>query len=251
MSQATDVTTTDEPPGLLAACVKFLSTSVGSKVAMALSGLVMCGFVLGHMAGNLALFGGKDAINAYAHFLHSQPALLWAFRAKLVLAVSLHVFFAIKSHLLINAAARPVPYAFKPSAPRHWKKFVAGWSAKYNFWSGLLIAVYLVLHLVQFSFRGEKPLTQLLVGEQTVSTVDVHLMMTTAFKCPIVTGFYLLALVLLASHLSHGIYSLCQHLGLWGKTWTPALQSAAKAIAYGVCAVFASIPLAVFFDIIS
>jgi succinate dehydrogenase / fumarate reductase cytochrome b subunit len=250
MSQAAELPTADESPGLLAVCVKFLSTSVGSKVAMAISGLVMCGFIIGHMAGNLALFGGKDAINAYAYFLHSQPALLWAFRAKLVLAVSLHVFFAIRSHLLINAAARPTPYAFKPSAPRHWKKFIAGWSGKYNFWSGLLIAAYLALHLVQFTFRGEKPLTQLLIGGQTITTVDVHWMMVSAFKCPIVSGFYLLTLVLLASHLSHGIYSLCQHLGLWGKTWTPALQTAAKAIAYGVCAAFASIPLAVLFGII-
>jgi len=250
MSQATDARVVETPSGLFGECVKFLNTSVGSKVAMAISGLVMCGFIIGHLAGNLALFGGKDAINAYAYFLHSQPALLWAFRGGLVLSAALHVFLAIRSHLLVNAAARPTPYAFKPSTPRHWKKFIAGWSGKYNFWSGLLLFVYLLLHLVQFTFRGDKPMTRLLVGGQSVETVDVHMMMMTAFKCPIVSGFYLLALVLLASHLSHGIYSLCQHLGLWGKTWTPALQSAAKALAYGICLAFASIPLSVLLGII-
>jgi len=246
MSEATSQARTVEgPPGLFSECVKFLNTSVGSKAAMAASGLLMGGFIIGHMAGNLAIFGGKDAINAYAHFLQGQPALVWATRAGLLLSVALHVFLAVRSHLIVNAAARPVPYAFKPSAPKHWKKFIAGWSGKYNLWSGLLIFVYLVLHLLQFSLRGNKPLTHLLVGTQAIPVVDVHAMMVTAFKCPIVTGFYVLAVVLLASHLSHGIYSLCQHLGLWGKTWTPFLQSAAKALAYGICAAFASIPLAV------
>jgi len=250
MSQATDARVVEAPSGFFGACVNFLNTSVGSKVAMAISGLVMCGFIIGHMAGNLAIFGGKDALNTYAYFLHSQPALLWAFRGALLLSVVLHVFLAVRSHLLVNAAARPVPYAFKPSAPRHWKKYIAGWSGKYAFWSGLLLLSYLILHLLQFSLRGNKPMTWLLVGGKSVQTVDVYAMLTTAFSCPFVCGFYLLSLVLLASHLSHGMYSLCQHLGLWGKTWTPALQTAAKALAYGVCAAFASIPLAVLLGII-
>jgi len=240
----------EEPSGLFGACVKFINTSVGSKVVMAISGLVMGGFIVGHMAGNLAVFGGKDAINAYAHFLHSQPALLWATRGALVLSVALHAFLAIRSHLIVNANARPVPYAFKASAPRHWKKYIAGWSAKYSIWSGLLIFSYLVFHLLHFTLCGAKPMTTLLVGGQMVETVDVYFMLTKAFSNPLLAGVYVLAVVLLASHLSHGIYSLCQHLGLWGKTWTPFLQSAAKALAYGICAAFASIPLAVLCGIV-
>jgi len=250
MSQATNAHSLEERPTLFGECAKFLKTSVGSKVAMATSGLIMSGFILGHMAGNLAIFGGKDAINAYAYFLHTQPALLWATRGGLLLSVALHVYFAVRSHFVVNAAARPVPYAFKPSAPKHWKKFIAGWSGKQTIWSGLLIFSYLALHLLHFSFCSQKPMTQLLVNGQTVTTVDVYGMMTQAFSNPLISGAYLLAVLLLSSHLSHGIYSLCQHLGLWGKTWTPALQSAAKAIAYGMGLAFASIPLAVLFGIV-
>jgi succinate dehydrogenase / fumarate reductase cytochrome b subunit len=247
MSQATEARALEGPPGLFSECTKFLKTSVGSKVAMALSGLVMGGFLLGHMAGNLAIFAGKDALNTYAYFLHGQPAILWAVRAGLVLSVALHVFLALKSHFISNAAARPIPYAFKPSNPKHWKKYIAGWSGKYAAWSGLLLLSYLVFHLLHFTFCGAKPMTQLLVGGQSVLTVDVHAMLVNAFQNPLLSGVYLFSLFLLASHLSHGIYSLCQHLGLWGKTWTPFLQAAAKFIAYGICAAFASIPLAVLF----
>ncbi|MCL2625248.1 MAG: succinate dehydrogenase cytochrome b subunit [Cystobacterineae bacterium] len=250
MSQATSAPTLEERPTLLGECAKFLKTSVGSKVAMALSGLMMGGFVIGHMAGNLAIWGGKDAINAYAHFLHTQPALVWATRVGLLLSIALHVFFAVKSHLLVNAAARPVPYAFKPSAPKHWKKFIAGWSGKYTIWSGLLIFSYLVLHLAHFTCRSAKPMTQLLVGGQTIVTVDVYGMMVQAFSSPLISGAYVLVILLLSSHLSHGIYSLCQHLGLWGKVWTPALQFAARAIAYGIGLAFVSIPLAVLFGLV-
>ncbi|MCL2012113.1 MAG: succinate dehydrogenase cytochrome b subunit [Cystobacterineae bacterium] len=250
MSQATEARAMEEPSGLLGECTKFLKTSVGSKVAMAISGLIMGGFIIGHMAGNLAVFGGKDAINTYAYFLHSQPLLLWAVRGGLVLSVTVHILLAIRTHLIVNAAARPVPYAFKPSTPRHWKKFIAGWSGKYAIWSGLLIFSYLIFHLVHFTFCNAKPTTRLLVNGQNITTVDVYKMMVDAFNNPLIAGTYLLALVLLASHLSHGIYSLCQHLGLFGKTWTPLIQFKAKALAYAICAAFASIPLAVLCGII-
>ena len=70
-------------------------------------------------------------------------------------------------------------------------------------------------------------------------------MLVMGFQQPLIAGFYIVAMVLLAAHLSHGVYSLFQHLGAWGTKWTPALKGASLVIGYGLCALFASIPLAV------
>jgi|JI10StandDraft_1071094.scaffolds.fasta_scaffold135301_2 succinate dehydrogenase / fumarate reductase cytochrome b subunit len=223
---------------LIGHAVNFLTSSVGSKVMMALTGLGLWVFVTGHLAGNLLAFVGRDAFNAYAAGLKGNPILLWGARSALFLAIPLHFFFAVRS-TGVNKAARPVAYAYDNKTP-------ARMAAKTMVISGLVIAAFFAYHIAHFTLRAVS-VTDALGPTGVFSPYD---MLVQGFKNPLIAGFYVVAQLLLAQHLSHGIYSLFQHLGLWGKRWTPFLKNASLVIGYGLCAAFISIPVSVFLGII-
>ena len=223
---------------LIGHTVNFLTSSVGSKVMMALTGLGLWVFVTGHLAGNLLAFVGRDAFNAYAAGLKGNPILLWGARSALLLGIPLHFFFAVRS-TQVNKAARPVAYAYDNKTP-------ARMAAKTMVISGLVIAAFFAYHIAHFTLRVAS-VTDSLGPNGVFSPFD---MLVQGFQHPLIAGFYVVAQLLLAQHLSHGIYSLFQHLGLWGKRWTPFLKNASLVIGYGLCAAFISIPVSVFLGII-
>lgn len=197
---------------------------------MALSGLVLAGFVLGHMTGNLLMFKGPEAINAYATWLHANPGLLWGARIVLILSTIAHIWAGILLTLENRAAREGGPAV---DATRR-----ASLSSRTMPYSGVVILAFLVFHLLHFTFR------QVALGGVDFGD-NVYKMVIAGFTQPAVAVFYIVSLILLCLHLSHGISSVFQTLGLRNERWRSRLDCVASLYAWIVALGFISIPLAV------
>ena len=197
---------------------------------MALSGLVLAGFVLGHMTGNLLMFKGPEAINAYANWLHANPGLLWGARIVLILSTIAHIWAGILLALENRAAREGGPAV---DATRR-----ASLSSRTMPYSGVVILAFLVFHLLHFTFR------QIALGGVDFGD-NVYKMVIAGFTQPAVAVFYIVSLILLGLHLSHGISSVFQTLGLRNERWRSRLEGVASLYAWIVVLGFVSIPLAV------
>ena len=197
---------------------------------MALSGLVLAGFVLGHMTGNLLMFKGPEAINAYANWLHANPGLLWGARIVLILSTIAHIWAGILLTLENRAAREGGPAV---DATRR-----ASLSSRTMPYSGTVILAFLVFHLLHFTFR------QVALGGVDFGD-NVYKMVIAGFTQPAVAVFYIVSLILLCLHLSHGISSVFQTLGLRNERWRSRLDCVASLYAWIVALGFISIPLAV------
>jgi len=221
----------------------FLRSSVGRKIIIAVTGLMLAGFVLGHMAGNLLLFLGPDAINTYGHKLKSMGALLWVARIGLLVAVALHIYFTIKLTAENKKARGETAYAVK--SPR--KSTLA---SRTMILSGLTLLAFIVYHLMHFtmhSFYDYNAMRYDLHGEDVH---DVYAMVIHGFSNWGVSGFYIIAMVLLCMHLSHGVSSVFQSIGLsTPRTW-PLFKSIGIGYALLIFIGNVSIPLAVLFGFV-
>jgi succinate dehydrogenase / fumarate reductase, cytochrome b subunit len=222
-------------------CVKMLGSSVGKKFVMATSGVLLLGFVIAHLAGNLQIFLGPEALNRYGEFLHHNVEILWPARIGLIVLVALHVWSAVRL-ALENRAARPVGYAGDPAAP------AASYASRTMMMSGLIVAAFVIYHLLHYTanvrainLTGRDFST--LVDEQ--GRHDVYAMLVLGFEQPLVAGFYIFALALLCLHLSHGIYAMFQSLGIQVgfAPWLP--KCLARWAAILIFLGYISIPLAV------
>ena len=232
-----------------------LQSSIGKKFIMGVTGAALVLFVIGHLVGNLQVFLPKEAINAYAHLLHSNAGLLWGVRLGLLAVVGLHVWAAV-TLTAENKAARPHPYVDARTP------FGASWASRYMFQTGLVVAAFVIYHLLHYTAQvpavnllagtdPAKDFNQLLVasGPQT-GFRDVHAMLVAGFKQPLVTLFYLVAIGLLCLHLSHGMAAMFQSLGIQEGLWRKRLEVAARALAVALFAGYASIPIAVYLRIV-
>lgn len=218
-------------------------SSLGKKYVMALTGIALFGFVVGHLLGNLQVFGKPELINSYAYFLKSKPGLLWGARLGLLATVGLHVAAAL-SLSAANRAARPVGYSGGSA-------YGSVWQSRYMLVSGLVILSFVVYHLLHFtaqlpSLNGGldvRTLTARLADGTQVQ--DVYAMMVHGFQKGWVSLFYLLAQALLFVHLSHGLASMFQSLGLRNHVWWPRIAAFAKVASFVIFLGYASIPLAV------
>ena len=197
---------------------------------MALSGLVLAGFVLGHMTGNLLMFKGPEAINAYANWLHANPGLLWGARIVLILSTIAHIWAGILLTLENRAAREGGPAVDATRRASH--------SSRTMPYSGVVILAFLVFHLLHFTFR------QIALGGVDFGD-NVYKMVIAGFTQPAVAVFYIVSLILLGLHLSHGISSVFQTLGLRNERWRSRLDCVASLYAWIVALGFISIPLAV------
>lgn len=232
----------------------FVKSTIGRKILMALTGLVLVLFVLGHMLGNLQMFLGPDAINAYAYKLHHvlPSALLWAIRLFLIVCVAIHVWAAL-TLTLDNRKARPENYSVN-------KTVQATYAAKTMRMSGIILLAFILFHIAHYTARvipgkeyndqiadvvlkkGGKPVME---NGQPVMTFDVYNMMIAGFEVWWVSGFYILATGLLCLHLAHGVSSMFQTMGLRNKNWRRVLNQVALAYGLIVFLGFAVIPVAV------
>ena len=215
-------------------------STLGRKYLMAISGAALVLFVIGHLVGNLQVFGPPELINAYGAFLHGKPALLWTARLGLLAMVGLHIWSAV-SLSNDNRAARPVAYA-------NWNPTVASYASRTMMMSGLIITTFVIYHLLHFTwlipginFTGQ----DFALFKDAAGHADVYRMMVTGFRHSLVAGFYLVAVGLLCLHLSHGVSAAFQSLGLKSKACGPALDRLAKAFAGLIFIGYASIPVAV------
>ena len=208
---------------------------------MAITGVLIVLFVIGHMVGNLQMFTGQDAINHYAAFLKSMPKLLWVVRLGMLGLIGLHVVTAFQLRRL-NADARKTRYV-------HESTVQASASSRYMILSGTLLLMYIIGHLLHFTVGTILPQFHTLVDGQ--GRPDVFSMVVLSFKLPIVSGLYIFAMLMLWSHLSHGISSVFQSLGLRGARCEAVLDRVGPALSTVIILGYISIPIAVLLGIIT
>lgn len=176
----------------------FLGSTVGKKIVMAGTGIVLFGFVLIHMIGNLQLYLGPAALNAYGELLRSllHGAGLWIARATLLACVGGHIWAAV-SLTFTNRDARPLGY-------RQWKAQESTYSGRTMRWSGFIVLFFILFHLAHFTTGQVHP---------TFVPGDVYGNVVSGFSNPLVSGFYIIAMLCLGLHLRHAVWSLMQTLG--------------------------------------
>lgn len=187
-------------------------SSVGKKFIMALTGLALFGFVVGHLIGNLQIFLGAETLNRYGALLKSNPELLWAVRGGLLACVVLHVLAAVRLSAQ-NKAARPVGYE-GATAP-----VAASYASRTMLMTGLIIAAFIVYHLLHYTalvkgINFTTPAQDFASFVDEKGRHDVYRMMIVGFQQPIVSLFYVVAMALLCLHLSHGVEAMFQSLGV-------------------------------------
>ncbi len=208
---------------------KFYGSTIGKKIVMAVTGAFLVLFLVGHVAGNLQILSGKEKINHYAELLHSSAGLLWGFRLALIASVVLHVKAALELYTLKNAA-RPIAYAKKAHR-------VATLASRFMIWSGYVLGAFLVFHILHFTTGQAHPSFD--------AHGDVFRNVTTAFQNPAVAALYVVCMGLVGLHLSHGLFSFTQSLGLSHPSYSARAKTLAKVVAFAVAAAFAAVPIAV------
>jgi succinate dehydrogenase / fumarate reductase, cytochrome b subunit len=217
-------------------CDRLFNSPVGAKMLMALTGLLLTGFLLAHLSGNLLMFAGAEKFNAYAQGLQSLGLLLWVARGGLLTVLILHLFLAIKL-TIANKAARPVAYA-------HEATIQATLASRHMVHTGVLMLAFIIYHLAHFTFKLVSPeISALTPG-------DAYSMVITGFSEPIVSGFYVLAMAAMAAHLRHGVSSLFQSLGLYHGNLNVFTSKLGPIVAAVVFFGFSSIPVAVLMGLI-
>lgn len=214
------------------------TSTIGLKVIMAVSGLMLVGFVLGHMAGNLQIFLGKDTYNGYAHFMQGLGELLWVARISLLVLLTAHVASAVKLTQR-NREARPQAYA----GLRTQRTTV---HAKIMLLSGLVIIAFVVYHLAHYTVRTVH--TEYM---NPADPTDVYTFFVQSFQDPLIVATYVIANLLLASHLAHATSSMFRTLGLSVGEYRPFFEKIGPAVGILVAVGNLSMPLACLLGIVT
>jgi succinate dehydrogenase cytochrome b subunit len=203
----------------------FFSSSVGSKLLVALTGILLTAFVIVHMAGNVQIFAGQNQLNDYARFVKDLGPLLWAMRIGLLIVFVLHIVVAIRLKAR-SAAARPIGYQYH-------QNIQASVASRTMLISGLVILAFVLFHLAHFTFgwvkeveaaqarivdghvqpTGQKVTANYLKIVDAEGRHDVYSMVIAGFRNPVIAVLYLIAQAFLVLHLSHGASSVFQTFG--------------------------------------
>jgi len=215
------------------AVARFYDSSIGKKAVMAVTGLVLFGFLILHMLGNLQVFLGREVMNHYAETLHGNPGLLWVARVVLLVSVVLHTWAAIQL-TAVKAAARPVAYIKQGNVQ-------GSTGSRTMMLSGPVIALFVIGHLLHFTTGTIHP-----------QFVELHAYenVITGFANPIAAGLYIVAMILVGFHLSHGIWSMFQSIGFSHPRYTPLIKKFAGVFSWILIAGFISVPIAVLAGIV-
>lgn len=213
----------------------YFSSSIGQKTVVAVTGLMLIGFIIAHLLGNLQLFLGADVFNNYAKMLQDLGGLLWVARGGLIAAFVLHVVFTIKL-AVANREARPQQYKnkqFRAATP----------ASRYMTHLGIILLVFVIVHLLHFTFG-------VIAAENAGLTDwkdrhDVYSMVILGFQDPRYSVLYIICLIALGAHLSHGIQSVFQTVGFYHEKFTPQIRCFSTAFGWLVALGYISIPLSV------
>jgi succinate dehydrogenase / fumarate reductase, cytochrome b subunit len=215
------------------AVARIYDSSIGKKAVMAVTGLVLFGFLILHMLGNLQVFLGREVMNRYAETLHGNPGLLWAARIILLVSVVLHTWAAIQL-TAVKAAARPVAYVKQGNVQ-------GSTGSRTMMLSGPVIALFVIGHLLHFTTGTIHPQFAELHAYENV---------VTGFANPIAAGLYIVAMILVGFHLSHGIWSMFQSIGFSHPRYTPLIKRFAGVFSWILIAGFISVPISVLAGIV-
>jgi len=207
---------------------RFYESTIGKKAIMAVTGLILFGFLIAHMLGNLQIFLGPAVMNHYAETLHGNPPLLWTVRTILFISVVLHIWASISLSML-KREARPVAYV------KH-KPVQSSWASRTMMLSGPIIAAFVIFHLLHL----------------TTGTIHPQFVPLHAFE-NLVNGFlvipfavaYIIAMIFIGFHLNHGIWSMFQSVGFSHPRYTPMIKKFAAVFSWILIAGFVSVPIAV------
>jgi len=208
-------------------------SSIGRKVIMAVTGIVLFGFVLGHMAGNLQAFAGPTKLDDYGHALRKLPALLWGVRLGLLAAAALHVWAAASLTRTSRGARRQEYRTLRPQD--------SSYASRSMRISGVVLLAFIVYHLLHFTFGSVHP--DFVEGAVTHNVV-------TGFQVLWVTGVYVVAMACLALHLWHGVWSMTQTLGLAHPRYDALRENAATVFTVVVVLGFLAVPIGVLVGLI-
>jgi succinate dehydrogenase / fumarate reductase cytochrome b subunit len=215
---------------------------VGRKIIMAATGFFLVCFFGVHLLVNSSIYYGPGGINAYVETLKGFGPFIWLLRLVMFTVLSLHIFFGIQL-TLENRKAKPEKYAVT-------KRLRSASAARNMNWTGLLTASFLVYHLLHFTFQVTNPEISASRHVDVMGRPDVYTMVVLGFRSIAISSVYILALFSLALHLSHGIQSMFQSVGL-NTEKTELLMTRAGIIASGILFLgFISIPVAVIAGIV-
>ncbi len=221
--------------------MQLTQSSVGRKIIMAVTGAMLIAFVCVHLLGNSSLFFGSAAINAYAQKLHSLGPVVWIFRLVMLGVFAVHIFFGIQLTLENKAAT--------PDKNVEVKRLKTGFAAESMVVSGLLLALFVVYHLLHFTVRVTNPEIYVPI-EGGHGMVDVFVMMTMGFQQVLPVLIYVFGMILLFLHVSHGFQSMFQTYGLSNDRTLPVMVNFSKLFGVVLLVGYASIPLLIIFGIV-
>lgn len=216
---------------------RFYASAVGKKAVMALTGVILFGFVFFHMVGNMKLYFGPEDMKEYARFLRvvgtpfvPESALLWVARIILLAAVVFHIHAAY-ALTIMNRRARPIDY--------HDRDFVsATYAARTMRWGGVIILLFILYHIAHLTFGAR-------VVPVPFAREDVYHNVVAGFQVPWVSALYIIANLALGLHLYHGVWSMFNSVGLTQPKFNPWRRHFATAFAVIITAGNISFPLAV------
>jgi succinate dehydrogenase / fumarate reductase cytochrome b subunit len=210
--------------------MRFWETTIGKKAVMAVTGLILFGFVVGHLLGNLQIYLGAEKLNHYAQALRELPVLLWGTRIVLLISVCLHIWASFALWRL-QKAARPIGYVKKANVH-------STYASRTMQWSGPIVLGFIIFHLLHFTFGVVHP-------GGPFDEHNVYNNVVTGFQFWPVSLFYIIAMAMLCYHLYHGLWSMFQSLGISHPVYTPWLRTLAKVAAILIALGNISIPVAV------
>lgn len=220
--------------------IRLFKSSIGAKLVMAITGILLLGFVIAHLLGNLQMWLGPEAVNSYAQKLKDLGPLLWVARILLIVVFLVHVSTGLRL-AAANQNARPVPYRV-PHTIR------ATLASRTMAMTGILVFAYVLFHLAHLTFGViYSDYADLIDAE---GRHDVYSMTVLGFREWWVSGSYLLAMGVLGLHLRHGIPSFFQTLGLNHPRYNPLIEKLGPSLAGAIVLGYVSLPLGVLLGVI-
>jgi succinate dehydrogenase / fumarate reductase cytochrome b subunit len=217
-----------ESPSADSRLARILGSSIGQKLVMAATGIILSGFIVGHMVGNLTVFKGAAAINAYGAALRKFPAVLWGVRFGLLLSVGLHIW----SYLALSIKS----WGARPKGYRVTSYKEASFASRTMRWTGPILGAFIIYHLLHLTTGTLHP---------SFREGDVYHNLVAGLSVTPVAVFYLVAMACLALHVFHGVWSLFQSLGISQPRYESFARRLATLFTILVVGGFILIPFAV------
>jgi len=214
---------------------RLLSSSIGTKIVMATSGVLLSLFLVAHVLGNLEVFFGRDAMNHYGELLRTFPWMLWVARAGLLTLAVVHIVSAARL-IRMNRRARPQAYV-------RTRRRATTFAARTMQVSGAVLALFVVFHILHFTTRSIEPAYKTL--RDSAGRHDIFGMITDAFQKPGIVVIYVVAMALLGLHLAHGVASAIHTLGVAHPRYRPTLRHLGTVFALFIVLGFVAVPLAI------